>query len=291
MAGSRLLPVLPVLLGILNLPALAGPLESPAQSLPAYGYPQAAPLLWAICYPLPAAVGEESACPYLRQACRRTQAVNATRLQEGVLENLKRLERARDAYRRGEAAQAAGDASLAHRCYEEARKVCPGSRYESLAAGRLAEVGKDSRPAEETAGEEQEPPDCSISERPECRVGSMLEEAQRAYADGRYGRVRTLAFGVLSIDPLCAAARGLVEKCHRPPLTSPEATAPRRLLPIGPAVPADLEPGEEQELVVEVIEQSRYPQTAEPPVAQTWFQRYLRLVTSPRPDPRPARSW
>jgi hypothetical protein len=93
-------------------------------------------------------------CPYLKPQSAGKPPADADRLERGVLDNLEKLEEARRVYRKAERHTEAGEWEQARACYERVQALCPGSRYDELAAAGLRDVA--ARLAE--IAEEQEAP-------------------------------------------------------------------------------------------------------------------------------------
>lgn len=246
-----------------------------------------------------------SPCPYLRQLGKGATVAptTAAELKTGVLENLERLARARAAYQAGEAALIRGQDDGARQEFEAVGRLCPGSRYDRMAAARLRTIQarSTSPPTEEAGAEEQdEPPQVCVPRegRVEGRVAEFLEAGQRAYAEGHYRQARELASGALALDPACVAAQTLVARTRISRArqgTADAEWAQRRLLPVGPAAGDDLAAdgddlaadGEEAPAwSLEIVEQKGFEETAEPPALATpWLERWLRAIGGLRPGP------
>jgi hypothetical protein len=102
----------------------------------------------------------ETTCPYLRcqQAAKAAAPAQAAEPSTTVLENLRKLEEAQAAYQEAEAHRHKGQTESACQCYDKARKLCPGSRYDRLAAAHLKQLQAAQVAANAASGEEQEPP-------------------------------------------------------------------------------------------------------------------------------------
>jgi hypothetical protein len=80
-------------------------------------------------------------CPYVKgSGVASGRAPAAPDLSRGVLENLQRLEAAEALCRAAERHARAGRFDEACRCYDEVCQLCPGSRHEREAVGRLREL-------------------------------------------------------------------------------------------------------------------------------------------------------
>lgn len=101
----------------------------------------------------------DTTCPYLKEkaACEKAAAVKRHTMPGDVLSNLENLEKAEDLYRKGLFHQKNGREREAVRCFETVRRLCPGSRYDTMASEELLRMaGLKTVPAD--ASEEQEPP-------------------------------------------------------------------------------------------------------------------------------------
>jgi hypothetical protein len=88
------------------------------------------------------AAEEPSACPYLKKqgTAKASSAADAVGLGNSVLDNLERLTKAHQFYRKAEHYRRTGRFDTACEYYERAQQVCPGSRFDHLAEARLREV-------------------------------------------------------------------------------------------------------------------------------------------------------
>src|SRR5262249_15400767 len=165
----------------------------------------------------PAAYSEvKTACPRERAADPRAAASLPYALSASILENLIKLECARQSYRRAEGYREIGQLDLASLYYEKTKSLCPGSRFDQLATVKLRTIY-----AGDVAGtvEEAETPEQSRVRTPmirvEQQVAELLEDCQRAYADGRYHEAAALAKRAQQLDRQCMAARALLAKSRR----------------------------------------------------------------------------
>jgi hypothetical protein len=160
-------------------------------------------------------------CPYLqRTESGKHSAETADDMPQDVLDNLDKLEQAHLLAQQAERCLRRGRPDLASRRYEEIKALCPGSRYDRLATQQLQSMRGAS-----PSGELAEPIRATRTEhllntgpKPKCveeQVAELLEECQRAYADGRYRKAARLARRALVLDPECVAARALVAKTER----------------------------------------------------------------------------
>jgi tetratricopeptide (TPR) repeat protein len=167
--------------------------------------------------------GQPFTCPYLREKSAREQAAAPRGAQAAgtVLDNLERLERAAQVYRRAESYRRRGRLEEARGCYESVRDLCPGSSVARLASDRLEQL-RDVEAG--SAGEEEDtPPPTPKQNKSEKhssarslgnRVSALLERCQRAVAAGRYAEAETLARRAIALDPDAVAASPLVYKLH-----------------------------------------------------------------------------
>jgi hypothetical protein len=225
----------------------------------------------AVCPPPPDKTAPKDApadctCPYLRQQARERNkhAADNHGPEHSVLENLERLEKARRLYRQAEFYRRVGKGETAARLYEKVQRLCPGSRYDRKATGRLQvlhreeEVQAPAGEEQEAGPEDREPPRAHTpSKKVEQRVGHLLEAAQAACRAGEYVQAWQLAEKALQLDADCVAAHPLVYKMHLlnqiqehcvammlevPFLgemeAGPETTVPPPALPLCPPLPA-----------------------------------------------------
>jgi hypothetical protein len=163
----------------------------------------------------------ESTCPYLRDgAAEKAPLPNSTNFRGEVLENLDKLKSAQDLYAQAEKSRRLGKLADARRGYERIKKLCPGSRYDVMAANRLqhlndqASAGDEIERFVEAVQKELAATRDGAVTSLEDRVAELVEEAQRDYADGRCAEAALLAGVAERLDPECPAARTLVEKCR-----------------------------------------------------------------------------
>lgn len=158
----------------------------------------------------------KSACPREQAADPRAAASLPYALSASILENLIKLERARRCYYRAEGYREIGRFDLASLYYEKAKLLCPGSRFDQLATTKLRAIyaGIFAGAAEE-AEEPEQPQARSPMTRVEEQVAELLEECQRAYADGRYREAAGLAKRAQRLDPDCMAAQSLLDKSRQ----------------------------------------------------------------------------
>lgn len=102
-------------------------------------------------------------CPYLNEKAAREKAKAAAKKIEALgdpLSNLDKLEKAEELYRKALFHQKAGRTREAIACYEEVRRLCPGSRYDDMAGVELKQIaaGKPATTPPAEATEEQETP-------------------------------------------------------------------------------------------------------------------------------------
>src|SRR5262249_2512715 len=78
-------------------------------------------------------------CPYLKQGAEKNKPapVDAASLENSVLEKLDQLEEAGRILRRADSYRKAGDNAAASKLYRKVQRLCPGSRYDRIAASRL----------------------------------------------------------------------------------------------------------------------------------------------------------
>jgi hypothetical protein len=94
--------------------------------------------------------------------------------------------------------------------YSKLEDLLPNSLYAQIAAehrSMIQYIGAAFRPA---PAEEAEAKPCCVEE----RVAELLEECQRAIADGEYGKAAKLAKKAQKLDHDCVAANALVFKTH-----------------------------------------------------------------------------
>lgn len=97
-------------------------------------------------------------CPYLREQAARQQAKGQASEEVSVLDNLDKLQHARLAYLRGEFYRRTGHPGAAYLFYESVHRLCPGSRYDAMAAERMRELAAaQAALPPKGAGEEAEP--------------------------------------------------------------------------------------------------------------------------------------
>jgi hypothetical protein len=102
----------------------------------------------------------EPTCPYLKQQAAEKQTAGAHESvpEGGVLENLEHLEKARRLYHWAEYYRRTGHPATATGLYGRVQRLCPGSRYDHLAADALRqmaleqEIGDDPVPDEPAEG-------------------------------------------------------------------------------------------------------------------------------------------
>lgn len=101
----------------------------------------------------------EYTCPYLNQKALQAQqqAKEPAGLANSVLENLEKITRARKTYFAAERLRRTGNPDEAIQKYEEVQHLCPGSRYDRLAAKRLDQLHA-AETAEAEAEEQSAPP-------------------------------------------------------------------------------------------------------------------------------------
>jgi hypothetical protein len=98
-------------------------------------------------------------CPFLKQKAAEQKAGSSQTPDQGVsvLDNIEKLEKARKIYRKAERLRKADEVEKACRCYEQVQHLCPGSRYERLATGKLQKLSvQRAAPAERGASTEEE---------------------------------------------------------------------------------------------------------------------------------------
>jgi hypothetical protein len=103
----------------------------------------------------------EAECPYLRQQATDIQAAatGSAARPVSVLDNLEKLDKAHEAYNEAEYHRRQGRLDTACDLYERVLQLCPGSRFDRMAADRLAELRALAPAARDaTASEEQSDP-------------------------------------------------------------------------------------------------------------------------------------
>jgi Bacterial type II and III secretion system protein len=118
-----------------------------------------------------------------------------------VLDNLKKLEDAREAYGKAERALRAGHTQRATHAFNRIQQLCPGSNIGEMAQARLKELRAVA--TADVAAEEQEntgpvPQDTRGEE-----VARLLKQYRKACAAGRLAEARRLAHRALALDPTC----------------------------------------------------------------------------------------
>jgi hypothetical protein len=98
------------------------------------------------CPPLPKFT--DSTCPYLQRTAPNPEAMSpdAGTDPDSVSENLEKLNRAHALYRKAEQRRRAGLPGDASVLYELVRRLCPGSRYDHLAARGLRKLQESASP-------------------------------------------------------------------------------------------------------------------------------------------------
>jgi Flp pilus assembly secretin CpaC len=143
-------------------------------------------------------------CPYLKdQQARPAPAAAVTAPAATVVENLKNLEAARELYQSAEDYRKNGNIQTADWYYQTVRNLCPGSRYDSMARDRQAEMQASATKDAEAGAEEQREPNCH----PDARVAKLLRQYQDACAEGRLAEATQFAIQALAIDPTCFDGR------------------------------------------------------------------------------------
>lgn len=105
---------------------------------------------------------EQSECPYLREkASKPAPTTSKVEEQPTVLDQLKKLEKAAQLYKKAEHYLHEGDAIRAAACYEQIHQMVPGSRYDEMAQERLTSMPLPPRSSTEAEGEEEAIPEKS----------------------------------------------------------------------------------------------------------------------------------
>lgn len=145
-------------------------------------------------------------CPYLQQKAVQApvQCYPESDLSGSVLDNLKKLKQAAKLYHKAQRLQKNGELEQACSCYEEIQQLCPGSRYDAMAAEKLQSIFAQGKACPEAVGTEEqetipapveEPRDLKLDSDAEtkARVVKLLKKCQRAFQDGDYAKAEQLA--------------------------------------------------------------------------------------------------
>jgi hypothetical protein len=127
----------------------------------------------------PAEAPPPACCPRPRQ--REAEPIHAPLPvnDSSVIDNLKKLEEARELMRKAEALRRAGAEQRARACYERVRALCPGSRHDLAAAEALRRLGA----AEEEAEPNADCP-CEHKARELEKVRILYQKAHELHAAG-----------------------------------------------------------------------------------------------------------
>lgn len=168
----------------------------------------------------PPQTGPGSTCPYLEAETEETPpSPDPAQFHGDVLANLEKLKIAEHLYSQAEQRRREGKLTDARRDYEQVRKLCPGSRYDAMAANKLQHLNDKTRPGEEAAASVATSKSAETAVERGClgppeRIAELIEQAQRDYADGRYYDAEMSAETARRLDPECPAASMLLEKCR-----------------------------------------------------------------------------
>ncbi|MFN4261586.1 MAG: hypothetical protein ACK4RK_20065 [Gemmataceae bacterium] len=163
------------------------------------------------------AKNEGGACPYLQKTPKtaRPPRLQMEDIRRSVLEGMEKLQRAAKAYRKAERCRAAGDMIMAQCYYEIVRETCPGSRYDYMAAQRIAEMSLgQEQPA--TVDEDEE----AVPETPQPdarRSNGVLDAAPavRLMKKERPASCReTPGCDAACCDEMCRIAKQCVQACQ-----------------------------------------------------------------------------
>jgi hypothetical protein len=90
----------------------------------------------------PKSEGPETTCPYLKERAeeKKPEPVDPAELENSVLEKLDQLEVAGRLLRLADYYRSRGDTAAACQLYRKVQRLCPGSRYDRMAASRLGEL-------------------------------------------------------------------------------------------------------------------------------------------------------
>ena len=167
---------------------------------------------------LPEAVPEPApsqfTCPYLREkeAEENRKPAAPADLKGDILENLGKLKEARELYQMAEDWQRQGRAEEACLLLDQVQRLCPGSRYDQMAAHQLQQWhARSPFPFPEGAAEEQE----ALPETfPGQEITELLKDCRRAFREGQLAEAGELAELALELCPDLVAASPLVYKMH-----------------------------------------------------------------------------
>jgi hypothetical protein len=174
----------------------------------------------------PVASPPDVTCPYLKeQQCSHTRSTTANeRFSASVLEKLQQLQQARKLCREAEYFHRLGQNETAIGLYERARQLCPGSRVDEEAQGRLQGLrAPGTNHGATPGGEEQEIPrhtkprqsrNAVHHARVEKRVGRLLLASHKALLSRDYYHAEKLVDTALKLDADCVAEHPLVYKMH-----------------------------------------------------------------------------
>ncbi|OAI39347.1 hypothetical protein AYO40_05880 [Planctomycetaceae bacterium SCGC AG-212-D15] len=196
------------------------------------------------------AKGVGSACPYLREKEAAQNAAKSAPPSLGTpLENLQKLTEARKLLDRAQRCADEGNIREAQDLYRQIHELCPGSPLDRMAREQIGQVTPPGTKAAEV-----------IDAKPPCideQVAELLEDCQRALADGHYRKAARLARQAQALDPECVAANALVFKAHLLIQVQEKARGARvRTTPVGAVVPLVPHMPEVDPALVQALEQS-----------------------------------
>jgi hypothetical protein len=187
--------------------------------------------------PCQAPVKQEPTCPYLRQQEQKKQSTKKPVPVEDAtpISNIEKLERAAKMYEEAEVLAHQGEMKKACALYTSIRKLCPGSRYDQMAAERLAGMGG----AVDAIGEEQETPPA----KPKKPAPNQPQSLRPCLPPIDAGVVRAFdaqiqksegQFGVCVIDQRAGVAEELLSSGQAEVATVQVEATPATLVLVGP---------------------------------------------------------
>jgi hypothetical protein len=152
----------------------------------------------------------DSTCPYVRQQAAAAQTpVCSTPLPGNVLENMDKLEEARQTLEQADHCRRTGHLVAACHSYEQIHRLCPGSRYDQSAMQHLSEIRSElaSRYAprqEKPSAEEAEAAPVAS------QVATLMQQYQMFFKQGMYSEAQRCAVQARALDPECAPAAAAI---------------------------------------------------------------------------------